>query len=92
LYTPTLDIIERFIDIFELLHTELWAGGIAAEGLVAQNLEQVDEDDLSKVSVGECFLRGKGVNARTPSERSVMRSSISTSRALILLFNLAHAG
>jgi hypothetical protein len=57
LYTTAFDKVERFVDIFELLHAQLGARGIAAEGLVAQDFEEVDEDYLGlRVSV----LSGSG--------------------------------
>lgn len=44
------DEVERLVDVFKLLYTQLGARGIAAEGLVAEDLEQVDQYDLGRVS------------------------------------------
>jgi hypothetical protein len=45
-----LDVVQRLVDILELLHPQLGARGIAAERLVAEDLKQVDEADLGAVS------------------------------------------
>ena len=38
--------VEGDVDIFEALNTKFGFGGIAAEGLIAENFEEVDENDL----------------------------------------------
>jgi hypothetical protein len=43
---PTSDEVERLVDVLKLLHAQLGTGGIAAEGFVAEDLEEVYEDDL----------------------------------------------
>jgi hypothetical protein len=91
---PTPDEVEGLVDVFELLHAQLWSGGIPAEGFVAEDLEEVDQDDLGRVSE---WVRGGeeregSAGLRTPSERSVMRSEISTLRIFSLLFSLHWCG
>lgn len=88
---PASDEVERFVDVLKLLHPQLGSGGIAAEGLVTEDLKEVDEYDLGGVSDwmrGEAVSGGPGGVARTPSERSMIRSLICTSRILSLLFSL----
>lgn len=42
---PTLDKVERDIDILKALHTEFGTSGVAAEGFGGEDFEEVDEDD-----------------------------------------------
>ena len=49
MYLPTLDKLQRYIDVLESLDAEFRSRGIPAKGLVRQDLEEVDEDD----AVGE---------------------------------------
>lgn len=46
---PTPDEVERLVDVLKLLHAQLGSGGIAAEGFVAEDLEEVYEYDLGGV-------------------------------------------
>ncbi|KAH8633315.1 hypothetical protein IG631_11949 [Alternaria alternata] len=43
---PASDEVERLVDVLKLLHPQLGSGGIAAEGLVTENLKEVYEYDL----------------------------------------------
>jgi hypothetical protein len=42
---PASDEVERLVDVLKLLHPQLGSGGIAAEGLVTENLKEVYEYD-----------------------------------------------
>ncbi|PPJ54833.1 hypothetical protein CBER1_07847 [Cercospora berteroae] len=42
---PTLDKVERDIDIFKALHTKFGTSGVAAEGFGGEDFEEMDEDD-----------------------------------------------
>lgn len=46
LYTPALDVVERYINIFKSLYPQLRFSGVATNGVVAKDFEKVDEDDL----------------------------------------------
>jgi hypothetical protein len=64
-----LDVVKRLVDILELLHPQLRARGIAAEGLVAEDFEEVDEANLGAVSTprskpGALLEAGRGRHAR----------------------------
>lgn len=46
LYSPSFDICEGYIGVLETLDAEFRFGGIASEGLVAKNLEEMYESAL----------------------------------------------
>jgi hypothetical protein len=43
--SPALDVLERFVDILELLNSQLGTGGITTERLITEHFEEVDKDD-----------------------------------------------
>jgi hypothetical protein len=55
---PTPDEVERLVDVLKLLDAQLGSGGVAAEGLVAEDLKEVDEYDLGGVRDG---MRGEAM-------------------------------
>jgi hypothetical protein len=58
---PTPDEVQRLVDILELLHPQLRPGGIAAEGVVAEDLEEMYEYYLGGVSTS---MRGRDAMLR----------------------------
>lgn len=68
---PAAHKVESLVDIFEFLDAQLWFGGIFAEGLLGQDLEQVDEEDAVRqvdTKVGDDETAG-GKLAVQPAER-----------------------
>lgn len=45
------DVCEGEVDVLEALDAQFWGGGVAAEGLIAEDFEEVDEYDLYMISV-----------------------------------------
>lgn len=91
------DVCERDIDIFEPLNAEFGFGGIAAERLITENLEKMNEYDLEtgnllSAELTGCLAQGTRLRGseRTPSERSLTRSLMMRSRAFNLLLSLDH--
>ena len=46
LYFASFDEVEGFVDVFEALDAEFGACGIAAQGFIGEDLEEVNENDL----------------------------------------------
>lgn len=86
----TLDVVEGFVYIFKLLYSEFGFAGVPAEGLVAEDLEKVDEDDLLRGLAGEIeeLIWRLLCEMLTPSERSVLRSWMAISLTMSLLLSL----
>ena len=95
------DKVESEVRILKALHAQLWFGGIAAEGLVGEAFEQVDEEDLENKGWsgqqdcinGRAGDRGEGKHKKkikgkhTPSDKSCTRSLTSRLRVSSLVFS-----
>lgn len=90
------DKVECLVHIFEALDTQFWLGGIAAEGLIAEDFEKMDKYHLgvscqSKyLTVFQLLLGAKG-GLCTPSDRSVTKSVTATLRQLTLELSLVRS-